>query len=97
MLEIGMGVTMSVGSDAYAYEIVEIKDDTHCMIRALDHKAIGDFGTNEWELVSNENNPLLEMKFTYGKWRVKECGRWSNPKYERVRIGKANYHYDHQF
>lgn len=61
-IKVGTGMTEYSYSDRHAYEVVEVKDQKHVVVRRLDHKHVGD-GTmdNNWELVSNEKNPLQEM------------------------------------
>lgn len=58
---VGMGMTEYGYSDRYPYEVIEVKDQKHVTVRKLDHKAIGEAYSNEWELVSNENNPSYNL------------------------------------
>lgn len=67
-IEIGTGVTEYFYSDRKAYEVVAVKDQKHVTIREYDHKAKGEGFTNDWELISNENNPTIEL--------VKRGNRW---------------------
>lgn len=60
-IEVGTGVTEYLYSDRHAYEVVVVKDQKHVSIRAYDHKAIGEPMSNTWELISNENNPVIEL------------------------------------
>ena len=60
-IEIGTGVTEYMYSDRRAYEVVAVKDQKHVTIREYDHKLKGEAYSNEWELVSNENNPCIEL------------------------------------
>ena len=56
-------------SDREAYEVVEVINQNHIFVRRLDHKHIGDGEMdNNWELISNPNNPVIEMKKRYGYW-----------------------------
>ena len=70
-IKVGTGVTEYSYSDREAYEVIEVKDQKHVTIRKYDHKHIGPNNMdNNWELVSNENNPTKELvkrgKYWYG-------------------------------
>lgn len=67
-IEVGTGVTEYFYSDRRAYEVVAVKDQKHVTIREYDHKAKGEGFTNNWELISNENNPTIEL--------IKRGDRW---------------------
>ena len=71
-IEVGTGMTEYGYSDTYPYEVVEVKDQKHVKVRALDHKLIGEAFTNEWELTSNENNSVRELtkRGNYWYWTV---------------------------
>ena len=59
---VGMGVTEFHYSDRTAYEVVAVKDQKHISIRKLDHVHVGEGSMdNNWELVSNENYPVIEL------------------------------------
>ena len=60
-IEVGMGVTEYFYSDRQAYEVVEVKDQKHVSIRKYDHKPAGEPMSNDWELISNENNPVINL------------------------------------
>jgi hypothetical protein len=60
-IEIGTGVTEYGYTDRKAYEVVAVKDQKHISIRRYDHKAKGEPMSNDWELISNEDNPVIEM------------------------------------
>ena len=61
-IKVGTGVTEYFYSDRHAYEVVEVKDQKHISIREYDHKHVGDTAMdNNWELISNENNPVIEL------------------------------------
>ena len=57
-IKIGTGVTEYFYSDRHPYEVVEVVDQKHVYIRLLDHKPIGEAYSNDWELISNKNNPI---------------------------------------
>lgn len=67
-IEKGTLLTEYFYSDCHPYEVVEVISQTHVKVRSLDHKAVGSHMSNEWELISNENNPILELKKRYGFW-----------------------------
>ena len=67
-IEVGTGVTEYYYSDRKAYEVVEVIDQKHVSIREYDHKAKGEGFTNNWELISNENNPVIELVKRGGYW-----------------------------
>lgn len=57
-IKIGTGVTEYFYSDRHPYEVIEVVDQKHVYIRPLDHKLIGEAYSNDWELISNKNNPI---------------------------------------
>lgn len=67
-IEVGTGMTSYSWSDRHAYEVVKVVDQTNVFVREYDHKAVGEPMTNQWELVSNENNPVIELKLRNGVW-----------------------------
>lgn len=67
-IEVGTGVTRYSYSDRQAYEVVEVKDQTNVFIRQYDHKAVGEAMSNQWQLISNKNNPVIELKLRNGVW-----------------------------
>ena len=60
-IKVGTGMTEYSWSDCHAYEVVEVKDQKHVKVREYDHKHIGEAYTNNWELISNEENAVMEM------------------------------------
>jgi hypothetical protein len=66
--EIGMGVTEYLWSDRNAYEIIEVKNEKHFIMRKYTAKHIGPYGSQNWELISDENNATLDMVYRYGSW-----------------------------
>lgn len=68
-IEVGTKMTEYHYSDREAYEVVGVINQNHIFVRRLDHKHIGDGEMdNNWELISNPNNPIIEMKKRYGYW-----------------------------
>ena len=73
-IEVGTGMTKYLWSDREAYEVVRVINQKHIFVRQYDHRGIGQPMSNTWELISNEQNPLIEMKFRYGYWyEVSRC------------------------
>jgi hypothetical protein len=61
-IKVGTGMTKYSWTDREAYEVIEVKDQKHVTVRLMDHKHIGEACMdNNWELISNENNPSYEM------------------------------------
>ena len=61
-IEVGTGMTEYLYTDRHAYEVVEVTDQKHIKVREYDHKCKDGFEmSNNWELVSNENNPIRAM------------------------------------
>ena len=68
-IEVGTKMTEYSWSDRKPYEVVEVVDQKHVFVRELDHKYIGNnHMDNNWELISNPDNKIQEMKFRYNKW-----------------------------
>ena len=61
-IKVGTGVTEYFYSDRHAYEVVEVIDQKHVSIREYDHKKKNGPGfDNDWELISNEKNPVTKL------------------------------------
>lgn len=60
-IKIGTGVTEYLYSDRHPYEVIDVVDQKHVYIRELDHKLIGEPYSNDWELISNENNAVYYL------------------------------------
>lgn len=61
-IKVGTGMTEYSYSDRHAYEVIEVRDQKHVTVRELDHKKVGDLPmSNDWELVSNENNYCMNL------------------------------------
>ena len=71
-IEVGTGVTEYMWSDRRAYEVIGVKDQKHITVREYDHKHIGEAFENNWELISNEKNPVrsLEKRGDVWYWAV---------------------------
>ena len=98
-VEVGMGASMGVGTDCYAYEIVKVINPKHVIVRRLDSRLVsGDIlsESQEYEFHSNVDNKTLHVVFRYGRW-------WGNSqypamkldsKYERWSMGAAHEYRD---
>ena len=73
-IKVGDGVSEYFYSDVHPYEVIAVKDQKHITIRKMDHKAAGPCYTNEWELISNEHNPVYELtkrgKYWYRVYKI---------------------------
>lgn len=68
-IKVGTGVTEYSYSDRHAYEVIEVIDQKHVVIRLLDHRHAGEGSMdNNWELVSNENNPTYKLERRGNVW-----------------------------
>lgn len=71
--EVGMGVTEMLFSDREPYEIVQVVDDRHLLVRRLDARRTDDNGMSEdqeYEYTSNPQNPTIKLfKTKQGLWR----------------------------
>lgn len=72
-IKVGTGVTEYFYSDRHPYEVVEVKDQKHVTVRALDHVHEGDgYMDNCWKLVSNPENPTKKLE-RRGEWWYWVC------------------------
>lgn len=72
-IKVGTGMTEYYWSDRHAYEVVDVKNQKHVSVREYDHKHVGNgCMDNNWELISNENNPVkhLTKRGNYWYWTV---------------------------
>ena len=61
-INVGTGMTEYSWSDRHAYEVIDVKDQKHVTVRRMNHRHVGDgCMDNNWELVSNPENPTREM------------------------------------
>ena len=69
-IEVGTGMTEYYYSDTHPYEVTKVIDQKHVMVRAYDHKHIGEPMTNNWELIRNPENPelLIVKRGDYWYW-----------------------------
>lgn len=61
-IKVGTGMTEYLWSDRHAYEVIAVKDQKHVTVREYDVKKADDINySNNWKLVSNENNKTMEL------------------------------------
>lgn len=62
-IKVGTPMTEYMWSDRHAYEVVEVTDQKHVKVREYDVKNISKYPMgNEWEYISNPENPVLAME-----------------------------------
>ena len=83
-IEVGTGMTEYSWSDRKAYEVVKVVNQENVFVRELDHILVGEPMSNEWELVTDINKPIKELKKYRGKW----C--WVN-KYTKESISRVMF------
>ena len=72
-IKVGTGMTRYSWSDRHAYEVVAVKDQKHVTVREYDHEHVGNgCMDNNWKLVSNEDNPEIEMVKRGNYWYVEK-------------------------
>lgn len=67
-ITVGTGVTEYSWSDRHPFEVVEVIDQKHVIVRALDHIMAGGEYENKWTLVSNESNPCRRLERRGDRW-----------------------------
>ena len=67
-IKVGTPMTEYSWSDRHCYEVVKVVNQNNVFVRKLDAKAVGEPMSNTWELETNENNPVIELKKRYGYW-----------------------------
>lgn len=97
-IEVGTGMTEYYWSDRRAFEVVKVVNQNNVFVREFDHKAVGEPMSNEWELVSNPNNPIKELKKMDGAWNwVVQTGYGKTYTKANISFGIAEYYYDYEF
>lgn len=96
---VGMGVTEMCWSDRHPFEIIQVKDSRHIVVRALDHKRIDNNGMSEcqeYEYTSNEKNITCNLfKTQKGRWRERMPDRTLGSTH--YVLGFAEEYYDFSF
>lgn len=67
-IKVGTPATEYFWSDSHAYEVIEVYSQEHVVLRQFKAVCVGGFASNNWDLVSDENQPTIELKKRYGKW-----------------------------
>lgn len=89
-IEVGMGASGSYWTDVYPFEVVRVVSDQTVDIRKLDVKITGgDWLDPEYELLSNEKNPVVRVRKTKTGWKTADG--------MRIRFGSARYYRDPSF
>lgn len=85
--EVGMGVTECLYSDREPWEVIEVINDKHIVIRELDWKRIDDNGmseSQEYEYFSKPDGAIRHLVLRKNG-KGENCGmRWRDLKWERV-------------
>lgn len=69
-IKVGTSVTEFYHTDRIAYEVVKVVNQKHIFIRKYEVEPIGEMYSNKWKLISEPDNPLIELKFRYDQWFV---------------------------
>ena len=69
--KVGLDVTEYLYSDRNVYEIINVENNKNFTMRRYDVKHNGPFGSQDWELISDEKNPTYDMVYRYNKWYQK--------------------------
>ena len=70
-IKVGTGVTEYGYSDRHPYEVVEVKDQKHIIIRAMDYIRVDNNGLSDaqsYKYISNENNLTYELVLRNNAW-----------------------------
>ena len=69
---VGMGVTRCLYSDRDPYEIIEVKDAKHIVIRAMGYERIDNNGmseSQEYRYFSKPDGEIVHLTLRNGRWR----------------------------
>lgn len=70
-IAVGTGMTEYLWSDRHPYEVIEVIDQKHVIVREYGHKHVGSaYYDNDWKLVSDESKParLITKRGNYWYW-----------------------------
>lgn len=70
-IKVGCGVTEYGWSDRHPYEVIEVEDQKHIVIRAMDYKRIDKNGMSDaqtYEYISNPNNRTYKLVLRNNVW-----------------------------
>lgn len=83
-IEVGTHMTEFYWSDSHVWETIKVFDQNHVVVRQFKAVCVGGFASNEWNLISDENQPVMELKKRYGKW-------WQVIRWKKEHLGNPNY------
>ena len=69
---VGMGVTECCYTDRHPYEIIEVKDSKHIVVRALGYERIDTNGMSEcqeYRYFSKPDGAIVHLTLRNGRWR----------------------------
>lgn len=97
-IEVGTGVTEYSWSDRHPYEVVEVRDQKHVVVRELGHRPVGEPMSNDWELFSDptKSTRCLVKWGKYWYW-TSGFGKGVSRSRANVSFGTAQYYYDYSF
>lgn len=94
---VGMGATEYSWSDTHPFEVVEIIDKKHVVVRKMDYKRIDSNGMSdcqEYEYTSNPKNYTCKLTLTANGWRERTAsGKLGN----KFSLGVMKRYYDYSF
>lgn len=98
-IEVGTGVTEYYYSDRKVYEVTEVIDQKHVYIRKYDVKHVGEAYTQNWELMSNPENPEMLLTKRGNTWyftdtlTAEELTKVTDL-YDRFRLAMCGFDFD---
>lgn len=96
-IKVGTGVTEMCYSDRHPYEVVEVIDDRHLMIRRMNAKRIDNNGMSEcqdYEYSSNLDATPIKIFLSKTGWREQRGKKLGSTKFS---VGFAEEYYDFSF
>lgn len=98
--QVGMGVTECLYTDREPYEIIEVKDERHIVVRGLDCRRVDSNGLSECQEYEYTSNPDRATYTLYkrkdGTW-VRRVGTHGVDSHSGWVIGFAEKYYDPSF
>ena len=67
-IEVGTPMTQYFWSDSHAWEVIKVFNQEHIIVRQFRAIRIGERYSNNWKLISDETQPVMELKKRYGSW-----------------------------
>ena len=99
-IKVGTKVTEYLYSDRNPYEVTKVIDQKHVFIRAYKCIPTGEPMSNNWAIISNPENPEIEIKFVWHHWRkVLKNRKTEKISYSKMNLsfGVAEKYYDYEF